>query len=331
MRYTNSIPKCRCVWLDKKTLMVISITLVILFAGYAILFNEKQLDTNISISGAFALYPLMIEWTTKYHSLHPNIKFEVSAGGAGKGMTDALNNLVDIGMVSREIFAEEIDKGAVWVAVAKDAVVITINSDNPVIEDLNEMGITKDKLISIFINKDITTWGELVNKSEITDTINVYTRSDACGAAVSIAQYMGYNQEDIKGTGVFGDPGLIEAIKNDKYSIGYNNVNYVYDITTNIPINGVTVVPLDINGNGQIDFQEDFYNSRDLIIDAIAIGSYPTPPTRDLNLVTKDKFEGEVFEFIQWILTEGQDMASEFGFVPLSPERRLQELTKLTS
>ena len=37
-------------------------------------------------------------------------------------MADALANAVDIGMVSREIYPVEEEKGAFWVPVAKDAV-----------------------------------------------------------------------------------------------------------------------------------------------------------------------------------------------------------------
>lgn len=42
-------------------------------------------------------------------------------------MADALAGAVDIGMVSRPIFDEEIEKGAFWVAAAKDAVLCTVN------------------------------------------------------------------------------------------------------------------------------------------------------------------------------------------------------------
>jgi phosphate transport system substrate-binding protein len=157
----------------------------------------------------------------------------------------------------------------------------------------------------------------------------VYTRSDACGAAASIAEYMGYAQEDLGGIGVFGDPGLAEAVRGDALAIGYNNVNYAYDIGTGQPVDGLTVAPLDVNGDGGVSQSEDFYADRANLLRAIADGSYPSPPSRELNLVTKDAFRGATLEFIMWVLTDGQTMAEEAGYVPLSPERRVQELGKI--
>jgi len=271
----------------------------------------------------------MVQWTDEYSKLHPNIKFEVSAGGAGKGMTDALNQLVDLGMVSRQIYPEEVQKGAFWVAVATDAVVVTVNADNPVLNELTDQGFTAEKLVTIYVQGNFTTWGDVVGRPEVTDPINVYTRSDACGAAATFAEYMGYAQEDLLGVGVYGDPGLAEAVRGDPFAIGYNNVNYAYDMNTGLPLEGIAVVPLDVDGDGSISQSENYYSDRESIIDAIAEGRYPSPPSRELNLVTKDEFKGATLEFIRWVMADGQEMATEAGFVPLSPERRQQEISKL--
>lgn len=309
---------------------IIAVAIIILgAAGYGYTQWSRQQTETIAVSGAFALYPLMVQWTDEYSRLHPNIKFEVSAGGAGKGMTDALNQLVDLGMVSRQIYPEEVQRGAFWVAVATDAVVVTVNADNPVLSELISQGFIAEKLAAIYVQGNFTTWGDVVGRPEVTDPINVYTRSDACGAAATFAENMGYAQEDLLGVGVYGDPGLAEAVRGDPFAIGYNNVNYAYDMNTGLPVEGIAVVPLDVDGDGSISQAEDYYSDRESIIDAIADGRYPSPPSRELNLVTKDEFRGATLEFIRWVLADGQEMATDAGFVPLSPERRQQEISKL--
>src|SRR3972149_7601819 len=100
----------------------------------------KEPEGTIRVSGAFALYPMMLKWGEEYKKLHPKVNFDVQAGGAGKGMTDALGGLVDIGMVSRKIAASEEEKGAYWVAVTKEAVAATANKNNPVIAQLKANG-----------------------------------------------------------------------------------------------------------------------------------------------------------------------------------------------
>ncbi|MGZ3778465.1 MAG: PstS family phosphate ABC transporter substrate-binding protein, partial [Mucilaginibacter sp.] len=98
--------------------------------------NEAQpvvddLKGTINISGAFALYPITVKWAQEFKKLHPNVVFNISAGGAGKGITDALSGLVDIGLASRDISPEEVKKGAYTIYVTKDAVVPTFNTANP--------------------------------------------------------------------------------------------------------------------------------------------------------------------------------------------------------
>lgn len=287
---------------------------------------------KIIVSGAFALYPMMVKWAEEYNKIHPGVKIEVSAGGAGKGMTDALSGMVDLGMISRDISTDEQNKGAVYVAVTKDAVVPVINVNNPVNARIQAQGVNKSVFKQIFIDETVTTWGQVVNKPSVTEKINVYTRSDACGAADVWSKYMGkYAQENLQGVGVFGDPGLADAVKSDRLGIGYNNIGFAYDANTAKPIEGLAIIPLDINDNGQIDSDEQFYATRDQLLGAINTGKYPSPPARELNIVTKGKFTGETQKFVQWILTDGQKYVPESGYIAMPPERIQQQLDKLNA
>ncbi len=93
---------------------------------------------------------MAVRWGEEFEKLHPKVKVEVSAGGAGKGMADALGGLVDIGMVSRAIDPSEIEKGAYPIGVAKDAVVPTINARNPVLKDLLSKGVKRKTFVDIY-------------------------------------------------------------------------------------------------------------------------------------------------------------------------------------
>ena len=292
-----------------------------------------QSDTTIKISGAFALYPMMSIWAQEYQLLHPEIKFDLSAGGAGKGVSDALNGMVDIGMVSRDIHDEEIEQNLFWVSVAKDAVVATMHADNPVIEDILSKGITKQQFEKIFITRTITTWGQLFNDSDNTDIIRVYTRSDSCGAASTWANYLGdYEQDDLTNhadSAVDGDPNLAATVQGDVLGIGYNNINYIYDATTDEPFENLQPVPIDLNENGILDDEEDFYDTQTTMIQAIADTIYPSPPARALHLVTKQNFTGIVKEFVYWILTDGQTYVPDNGYICLSEQSIEQQLDYL--
>lgn len=290
--------------------------------------KDTDMKGTITISGAWALYPMVIRWGEEFQKLNPGVQFDISAGGAGKGMADALAGAVDIGMVSRSIHPEEIDQGAFWISVTKDAVFLTLNADNPVWEDIQQQGITREILVGIFISGEITTWGQVVGRPEVTDPIHVFTRSDACGAAETWAEYLGGKQEDLLGIGVYGDPGLLDAVIKDTLGIGYNNLNYAYDFDSGKPTQGALVAPLDVNGNGTVS-PDETYDTKDQAVNAVALGFYPSPPARDLNLVTNGKPTGLVQAFITWILESGQQFVSEAGYIPLSPDKLAGELEKL--
>lgn len=309
-----------------KTIIGYALVFILLFSGCA---SKKDKQNTISISGAFALYPLVVQWGEEYKKEHPEVRFNISGGGAGKGMADALAGAVDLGMFSRGIVQEEKDKGAWWVGLTIDAVVPTISEKNPYLEVVKQRGLTRDEFRAVFIERSITNWGELLNVDNNEDFI-VFTRSDACGAAGTWADYLGGTQEDLKGIGIYGDPGLAEAVAKDPFGIGFNNTIFAYDIRTGKKRPGVEVIPIDINSNGTIDPEENFYESFSEILKAIADGIYPSPPARELYFVSKGKPERQAtIDFIEWTLTKGQEFVKEVGYVPINQSRIDEYLKKL--
>ena len=65
-------------------------------------------------------------------------------------------------MVSREINPAEVEKGAAWIAVTKDAVVPVANAQNPFKSDLLKKGVKKQAFVDIWISGKTTDWKELV-------------------------------------------------------------------------------------------------------------------------------------------------------------------------
>jgi phosphate transport system substrate-binding protein len=77
-------------------------TVIILFTVIICMpkaYSQEKLSGQLSISGAFALYPMTIKWAEEFRKVNPGVKIDISAGGAGKGIADALSGMVEIGMV----------------------------------------------------------------------------------------------------------------------------------------------------------------------------------------------------------------------------------------
>lgn len=291
--------------------------------------DGDELKGSISISGAFALYPLAVKWAEEFQKIHPQIRIDLSAGGAGKGMTDVLADVVDLGMVSREVYDAELQKGALPIATAKDAVVITFNADNPYAKELMKKGFTKETASKIWITGQYTTWGQVLGTDDKTP-IHIYTRSDACGAAETFALWMERKQEDLLGTAVFGDPGLASAVQSDKLAIGFNNIGYAYDEKSRKPNPGLLVMPVDGDNSGMIEANEYFYDTKDDFIAAVAEGNYPSPPARDLYMVCHGVPQNPaVIAFLEYVLGEGQKHNVPAGYIDMSEEKIQQGLEKI--
>jgi phosphate transport system substrate-binding protein len=266
----------------------------------------ESIDTNakqtITISGAWALYPMMVRWAEEFHADHPNVEFG--------------------------IYPEEIEKGAFWISVTRDAVFLTVSKANPVLDDLHVQGISRETLVGIYITGEITTWGQVVERPEFQDPVHVYTRSDAAGAPATFAEYLGKKQEDLLGIGVYGDPGVLDAVIKDPLGIGYNNLNYAFDASSGEAVQGAFIVPLDVNADRAME-PEEWFETKEQAVRAVAEGFYPSPPARDLNLVTSGKPSGIVRDFIEWVLTNGQQYLDEVGYIGLSNEQLQNELSKM--
>jgi hypothetical protein len=131
-----------------KRRVLFAVCLIVIFSVFAVHAGTERGEPQgvITISGAWALYPIAVTWAEEFQKLYPRVKIDISAGGAGKGMADCLAKVVDIAMVSRDVYPEEISKGAWALSVAKDAVVPTINANNPAMKELLARGVTREAL-----------------------------------------------------------------------------------------------------------------------------------------------------------------------------------------
>ncbi len=271
--------------------------------------EEKELAGTVTLSGAWAIYPTAVAWAEAFQKIHPKVKIDVSAGGAGKGAADAIAGLVDIGMVSRDPDPAEIKKGIAPIYILHDAVFPITSDKNPALADLLKKGVKRQAWIDIYIAGIITTWDEVIGR-KIDKKLHVYTRSDSCGAAQSWAVYLGKKQEDLRGVGIYGDPGLLEAAKRDPIGLGFNNFSYIFTRDGTV-VKGARIVPIDSNENGIADTDEVF-ETRDAAIKAIRAKRYPA--TRKNYFFVKGKPNGLVKEFIEFALSdEGVKIVDDTG------------------
>lgn len=270
----------------------------------------------ITISGAYAMAPVMQVWMAEFQKSHPYVKFKLNVNGSGQGLRDLLAGKVDLAMIS-----EKIPKGTdslLWIApVARLGVVPVISAKNPYVKAMMEKGITREILVDLFTGKNTRTWGKLAGKSG-KEPINVYMRGDTSGVTATLAKYLSIDRKDIKGIPVKGEIELINQVKNDPLALSYCNFIYAFDPVKKEFLDDLKVVPINLTGKENPESNPKIFDTYEHLQRAMWLGKFPSSLIRNLYLVSKGKPRTrEMVDFIYWIITDGQHFVPDNGYIEL--------------
>jgi phosphate transport system substrate-binding protein len=281
--------------------------------------KQENKTITLSIHGANALYPLAQVLATKYEEKHPEVRITVIPASSAKGQVDVKLGLADIGMFSG-IYRSDSSNQLVYLPIAMDAIVVTINYEHPDLKTILSTGMNRLSLRKVFTSGELKYQGILPGKG-YNYTAHVYTRSDASGAANIFAEFLGCNREELQGVGVYGDAGMTSSIRNDIHGIGYDNMGFVFNHETGKKYPGLEVVPIDFDNSGSIEEHENNYEDLNTLKDAIKDGYYPFPLSRTLYfLISPETLNAQAMDFLVWVYTDGIQWIGPSGFIELSDD-----------
>jgi phosphate transport system substrate-binding protein len=283
--------------------------------------QEKESLPNysgeIKITGAYALTPLVQLWIKEYRKTHPSVLINLSSMGTGEVITENVLGTTDLVMVSSEL-PDNIETTAWVLPVARLSVVMIVNKKNPYYSQILEKGIKPDDLTKLFTG-EISFWGNLFGEPG-KHPVSAYYRSDKAGATAIASKYLWLDGQNMNGTGIDGETKLIETVKGDPLAISYCNFIYSFNPESTEFLDDIRIIPLDLNQNGMLDAKENFYENFTKLQRAMWLGKYPCLLNRPLQFVAAQKpATKEVYDFLIWVLNEGQNVISEKGYMELRP------------
>ena len=246
--------------------------------------------SKITIVGSSTIAPLMSEIAKAFEKANPGVRIDVQAGGSSRGVLDVRQGTAQIGMVSRELKADE-RSDLRHVLLAKDGLAMIVHKSNPV------KALTKQQVVDIYSGK-LTHWAEaggpdlpitVVSKAEGRSTLEVFS------------QYFGLSYKDIKAHVVIGDNQQgIQTVSGAPAGIGYVSIGSAeYEAGHGAAIR---LVPLDSHVPSTA---------------AVAEGSYPL--SRELNLVFKAEQEARLAGLLKFVQTpEAAELTARQFFVPVA-------------
>lgn len=214
---------------------------------------------------------------------------------------------------------------------AREGLVAIFNESNPDCEKILESGIGIQQLMSIFTGDYLQDTGS-VQGYEPGCIFNVYISPEECVTAKLWATFLGIENDDFAGAITGFSRSMVDAVKSDTFSIGFCSHRNAYDPYTRKVIPGIRVVPLDCNSDGELGEREKLYDDLDAIQRAMWLGKYPCHSFRNHYIILPETpTDAHQIELIKYIITDGQKLIDEAGFIKLRSGCINKNLTVLKS
>ena len=275
----------------------------------------------IRISGTRLTYPLVEKWIKEFGKTHPGITIALASG--------LPQDSADIAIVSHILTKGDVKEGKTSIVLNRYVQLPVVNSRRKDVLQLQEKGFTDAAFRQVYF-ADTAKGSELGAATDVpvsTYHFAVYKRAKPACASIAFANHFGSEQKDIAGTGITGDDkDLLAAVKRDENGITYNNLGFIYNLSTRRVNDSVAVIPLDLNENGRVDPAEKIYNTLDEVIAFTEQTNSPKILTENVHVIfNADTQNKAVASFLQWILTTGQQYNHTYGFLNLDTNTKNEQ------
>jgi phosphate transport system substrate-binding protein len=297
-------------------------TIIVVFSLSAATAQVKNTDNSISATirynGTRLTYPLVEAWIKEFNKIYPNISFRLWQNGSGADSTD-------FRIASYTLDEARLNPNDTFQVVSNYAQLPVANSNHPSLKEWQTQGLTEEELKKIYFKAGDT-------QQENVNRVTIYRREAPVCATRAFASHFGVDPEKGAGIGVKGDDKtLLEETRKDVNGITYNNLGFIYNLQTRKLVEGIAVIPVDINKNNILDPEENFYSSLDQLIARLESGNVSVVTVDKVNLIYhKDKSNQALKLFISWVLTEGQKFNHQYGFLNINTDHVILSHNKET-
>lgn len=280
--------------------------------------TKSSLSGDFTISGAFALYPLVQKWADDFLIIHPDVKIKVLRTGTGQGIADLIEKKVQLVMISRPLTVEEKEAGLWVLSVAKDGVAPIVNQNNPYLRRIINQGLSPDEFQKLFTSQEPVKWADLLDTTGREKAV-VFTREDESGAADVMAGFFFKKATDLRGIKVTGDEEMIKNVQQNPLAIGFCNFSFAFTVPSGERKENIQVVPFDLDYDNKINRKELPFENLEIAHRSIWLGIYPETLCRELTIGSIGKpSDPAIKEFLKYVLTEGQESVKELGICELN-------------
>lgn len=205
--------------------------------------------------------------------------------------------------------------------VGREVIVPIISERNPYSEQIKQRGISISEFSSFVTDREIDSWSK-IDESWEGVPLNLYI-IDNPSASAGLAKLLSVDRSTIDGAKMINENKLLSLVKSEVGAVGFCYLNDIVDYNKKEIIDGVSIVPIDRNGNGKIDYMENIYGNLEEFGRGVWIGKYPGVLSNNLYSISTEVPTGQTEKsFLRWVITNGQPLLGAYGYSnPLSSER----------
>lgn len=248
---------------------------------------------------------LALAWAEQYQKLQPNVSLSVSGGGSGTGIASLINGTTDLANASRKIkdeefaLAESNGTEPIEFVVARDAIAVIVNIDNPI----NQLSLEQ---ISDIYSGEYTNWSQLGGEDR--PIVRVSRETNSGTHVYFLEEVLRLGQKDNKTLFspdtllLLSSQGITSEVRDNPNAIGYDGLGYVTP--------EVKVIAVSKENQGPYVMPS---------AETVNQGIYPI--ARDLYIYSAGQPDSAIRDYLEWIMSgEGQKIVIDKGFVPISAE-----------
>ena len=215
--------------------------------------------------------------------------------------------------------------------VARDIVVPVINSNNPMLSVLKQNGVSREQFLAAMNEESVSKGWNILTGEGSHATLSLYLNDDASIVA-SVDKFFGGSEYRLSAVLVESGEGVIEMVKNNIYAIGFCKLADIAAASGEGVVDGIALLPIDLNGNGTLDYFEDIYANLKTLERGVWIGKYPKSLITNIYAISGIAPTDEAqASFLRWIVTGGQDYLASESLTALGHNERYSRLAGLTT
>lgn len=280
------------------------------FATFANAANQGNGTIKVQVTKASK--QLVENWIEAYTTIHPEVAIEI-VDKADEANIAVVNDAENTSVTN----------------VARYAILPVTSKQNPLYNEIARKQWGEKDLKKLFFQTDEDLLEDADNKTKkerLSDKLTVFSGNNSASASQAFAQHFGFTKGDIRGKRIAGDDKyLLNAIQKESQSVTFNNIAYLFDLSSRQLKQEISVLPLNLKKEQTAVLQA---GNLDETIKLLENNEISTIPVEKIGFKL-NVFNSDVDNFLSWVVTDGQQYNNKSGYLKLNQSDIKKQLALL--